>query len=464
MPHAIRCALYPVLCLGIASLLFQPVFAQTVQSSFAADFKTRGYVWIRGTEDIRNDQPHEDTRTFRNRIYLEGQFRPLADTAILFSALSDYLWLRNDGRRDDLSLEVFEAYVRQSDPKWDLRVGNQIVRWGKTDEISPVDNVNPQDLRQALTLKLEDRKLPVFMARLQYFTPDGALEAIYLPHFRSSKLDFFESDWAVFNHLRQEIKDGPGVPSALKSYLDRIDVTEEDYSTGIDNSEIGVRYTGTARGRDYGLSYFYSRSRTPFIDRFPITNISVEDPSGAALLSQISQLRFSDDTNVHVIYPRNQIWGAEMETTRGPYGIRGEMAYMTDRVFLNSDLTSTKKGIIHYVLGVDRTFANDLYANLQVSQRKIFNYDERIIFDREFETAFFLRLGKNLFYDKLRLKMDLYYNVTDNSYYLNPEIEFRYFDNLPIAVGANILDGPDDSLLGYYGKNDQAYVTARLVF
>lgn len=469
--HTIRIFLRPerdVLCafLAVASLLLLPLLAQTVhaQALFPEDLKTRGYVWMRGTEDIRHDEPHEDIRTFRNRIFVEAQARPAVNTSIMVSALSDYLWLRDDGSRDDFSLEVFEAYIQQSDPKWDLRVGNQIIRWGKTDEISPVDNVNPQDLRQALTLKLEERKLPVFMARLQYFMPDGTVEALYLPHFRSSKLDFFESDWAVFDHLREQLKDSPAMPPAFRSYLDRINVKEENYSTGIDNSEIGVRYTGTTRGHDYGLSYLYTRSRTPFIDRFPITNISVEDLSGGAILSQVPQARLSDDANIHVLYPRNQIWGAELETTRGAYGIRGELAYMTDQVFLRSDLTSAKKEIVHYVVGIDRNFPNDLYANFQLSQRKIFDYDDAIIFDHEFETALFLRLGKNLFYDKFRLKLDLYYNLTNESYSLNPEIEFRYFDNLPIALGANILDGPDDSLLGYYGKNDQVYLTAKLVF
>jgi len=431
--------------------------------SLIRDSEVSGNIWVRGAEDLRHDAPYEDTRTFRNRIFLEGKCQPKENITLLASVMSDYRWFRNDGSRDDFSKELYEGYVEFSQEKWDLKVGNQIVRWGKTDEISPVDNLNPQDLREGITLKMEDRKLPVFMAQARYFWPAGTIEGIYKPYFRSAKTDLFGSDWATFGQLKAQVRHSTALSQSLKDYLTGIKEREREYSTSLENSELGLRFTGTTDNLDYGLSYLYTRNPLPFIENFPIKNINVSDPSAEALLGQLAQAQLLNE-DILVTYQRNQVIGAELETTRGLFGLRGELSYMTDQVFLKSDLTSTSKHILHYVLGIDRTFTNDWYANLQLYQRKIFSYDDRILFDHEFESGLFLRINKTLFHDKLRLNLDSFYNLTDNSFYLNPEVELRYIDNLFISVGLNILDGKADTFLGYYGRNDQGYITAKFSF
>lgn len=50
-----------------------------------------------------------------------------------------------------------------------FRIGKQIIRWGKTDEISPVDNVNSQDLRLFIIPTYEDRKIPNWIADVEFF-------------------------------------------------------------------------------------------------------------------------------------------------------------------------------------------------------------------------------------------------------------------------------------------------------
>jgi hypothetical protein len=418
---------------------------------------------MQGTEDLRHDSPYEDTRTFRNKVFLEGKADINRNFNILASVMSDYRWLRNEDSRDDFNTELYEGYIEFSHEKWDVRVGNQIVRWGKTDEISPVDNLNPQDLREGLTVKLEDRKLPVFMTRVRYFLPSGAIEGIYKPHFRSAKTDLFGSDWAIFRQLKAQVRHSTALSQSLKDYLIGIGEKEREYSTGLENSEVGVRFTGTINNLDSGLNYLYTRNPLPFIESFPIKNINVSDPSAEALLRQLAQAQLLNE-DIVVTYQRNQVIGAELETTWGLFGLRGELAYMTDQVFLKNDLTSTSKHILHYVLGIDRTFTNDWYANLQLYQRKIFSYDDRILFDHEFESGLFLRINKNFFYDKLRVNLDSFYNLTDNSFYLNPEVELRYIDNLSISMGLNFLDGKADTFLGYYGRNDQGYLAVRFSF
>jgi len=456
-------ALFLLFALAAFLRPFPACTASAQPFSLIRDSKVSGNIWARGAEDLRHDEPYEDTRTFRNKLFLEGKAQIEEHIRIFASVMSDYLWFRNDGSRDDFSTELYEGYIEFSEQKWDLRAGNQIVRWGKADEISPVDNLNSQDLRESITLRLEDRKLPVFMLRARYFLPEGTIEGIYKPHFRSAKTDFFGSDWATLKHLKTQVRRSTTLSQALKDYLTGLEIREKEYSTGLENGEAGLRFTGTVGNLDYGISYLYTRNPFPFIESFPIKNINVSSPSAEALLGQLAQAQLLDE-DIIVTYERNQVIGAEVETTMGLFGIRGEAAYMTDQVFLKNDLTSTGKHILHYVLGIDRTFTDDWYANLQLYQRKIFSYDDRILFDHEFESGLFLRINKTLFHDKLRLNLDSFYNLTDNGFYLNPEVELRYVDNLSIFAGLNIFDGKADTFLGNYDRNDQGYLAVRFSF
>ena len=109
----------------------------------------------KGAQELHESGDFEQARSFRNTIRIEGKWTPplpdddnavipgAADTFILASLQSDYLWFGPEHSTDEYDLDIYEGYLFHATPDWDLRLGRQIVRWGKTDQISPADNVNP---------------------------------------------------------------------------------------------------------------------------------------------------------------------------------------------------------------------------------------------------------------------------------------------------------------------------------
>lgn len=82
-----------------------------------------------------------------------------------------------DGYTDDMletyerEAEFKEAYVQGSlTPSLDVKLGRQIVVWGKSDNIRITDVINPLDNREPGMVDIEDLRLPVVMSKVDYYS------------------------------------------------------------------------------------------------------------------------------------------------------------------------------------------------------------------------------------------------------------------------------------------------------
>lgn len=114
-----------------------------------------GTAQIRATMDTSDDDRQENNTSLRNRIILESRYKKNARVSVL----SDYLYFGDDNQTDDYDLELHEAAFMYTDNRVDLSVGRQIIRWGKTDQFSPVDSINPQDFREFMIPDYEETKM-----------------------------------------------------------------------------------------------------------------------------------------------------------------------------------------------------------------------------------------------------------------------------------------------------------------
>jgi len=130
----------------------------------------------------------------------------------------------------DNDLNLYEAYLKLRGDSWDFSVGRQRVRWGKSDQLSPLDSINPDDMRQFMTIDLEERKIPSWLARLRLHHSKFSIETIFMPWFEKSELDYFDSDWALYRNLRQIIVDNPQLPQSIKDYARDLGVDEHEPS------------------------------------------------------------------------------------------------------------------------------------------------------------------------------------------------------------------------------------------
>lgn len=124
------------------------------------------------------------------------------------SAFIDLIYPLNG--RDNYTDQVLEAYAQEAEIKEfflegtlfqdvDLKLGRQIVVWGKSDNIRVTDVLNPLDMREPGLTDLEDLRLPVFMSRLDYYFDKTRLSALAVHEFRFNKEPVYGSDFFPYD-------------------------------------------------------------------------------------------------------------------------------------------------------------------------------------------------------------------------------------------------------------------------
>ncbi|MFH1153895.1 MAG: DUF1302 family protein [Pseudomonadota bacterium] len=79
----------------------------------------------------------------------------------------------------EVGYEWNEVYLqgRLSDAM-DLKVGRQIVAWGRSDILQVVDILNPRDFKEPGITAVEDLRLPAGMVRLDYYSENWSVSGI----------------------------------------------------------------------------------------------------------------------------------------------------------------------------------------------------------------------------------------------------------------------------------------------
>lgn len=121
------------------------------------------------------------------------------------SGFYDFAYLANG--RGEYTGAVLDRYEWDADvgelwiegpllPALDLKLGRQIVNWGRSDTLRVLDVLNPVDNREPGLLDLVDLRLPVAMAKLSYYPhPRWSVTGIYIPEIRFNIDPAFGSDF-----------------------------------------------------------------------------------------------------------------------------------------------------------------------------------------------------------------------------------------------------------------------------
>lgn len=396
-----------------------------------------GFLMAKVAQALHESGNSGQDRLLRNTVRVEGKWTPppagdapgvtaVGGTHLLASLQSDYLWFGPDDSMDDHGLELFEAYLHHATSDWDLRLGRQIVRWGKTDQISPVDNLNPQDLREFVIPELEDRKLPNWMARVRLFPGDVTLEGVLIPFFEENRFDWTGNTWALLG------MDSGGLR-----------IREDKPGQGLENVDWGLRASSTFIGWDVALSYLQATEKSPRL-RFEPAN-----PLGPTL---------------HADYRRQHIVGLEFETTVDKFGFRGEGAYFDEQTLPTRNLDTMSRPVSHAVIGVDYLGEADWYVNVQLSHQHVFDHDKDIMFLRKDNFYLSGEINREFWRGNTMLKLGYALDLRDGGSFITPEAILTYFKNLELTLGANIFFGPKGSYFGRYRDDDQAFFKAVYYF
>jgi len=382
--------------------------------------------------------PHKENMfESRNRLFLEEKDDSKDWLTFYISGRADMLLSDREQEKNDILVRVDDAYLNLYLPKGEVKIGYSKVFWGKLDQLSPTDIVNPLDISKLfLEAERKEAKLavPLFMVS-PYFGEQNRLDFVLIPFFEEGTYDELNEKTSPFNI------------ECFPSPFDKLPVEEQLPSKNVGNMEYGVRFSSIIREIDWSLYYFRG-----FCD-FPMYKLTYRfNP----ILNE-----FIPDT-IKAEYFKYNMFGYDFEFVRGKWGIRGEGAFFTDQGF-------QKKGILDYIkgnsftmgFGVDRSFG-DNYLNFSALYRKI-SVDSDIEERRE-EITLLGNLERKFSYETKVIKLCSIFNTMSNSIFLKGTVSVNLLENLWADVSIGIFEGKENDTISKFEDSDCFYIKCKYNF
>lgn len=389
---------------------------QTEEISQDNRIKINGYLRagiFGGEKEIRN-------------YYGEGALKlevPIGTNASAFSEVR----YRADGNNNH-KFDIREAYVNLNLGKFDFRVGEQIVLWGRADGFNPTNNVTPQDFC-VFSPEEDDKRLGNFIVKGVFNPYPFRIEVDWIPVYKSS----------LFPFIGKPMGDGIVWKNEKQSYRWK-------------DQSFGVKIDLEKPSFDLSLSCYNG------LHKFP--GIAYEKTPSEILLSQ-------KPYRVHVV-------GMDFSTSLGNYGLRGEFACsLPDKG--NNPIYSVPNKQMEYTIGIDRSwdafslivqyigkYIPDLKSDIKGNpmERKL-NSLNRIVFTQHerWNHSVSVRPALSLLHETLNVELLGLCQFSTKEYFFQPKVRYAIADAVTLTVGGQLFYGPDDRLFGILEKTKNSVFT-----
>lgn len=147
---------------------------------------------------LYNDKPHDNISSLKSSLLLdyeykfENGFKFKVNMKAYYDAIYDIKG-SEEFSQDELNelrseVELFDVYIEgKITDIFDMKLGRQVVVWGRSDTIRVTDVLNSLDNRRPGMVDIEDLRLPVTMAKFDYFIGDWRVTPIAILEQRFSK-------------------------------------------------------------------------------------------------------------------------------------------------------------------------------------------------------------------------------------------------------------------------------------
>ncbi len=327
---------------------------------------------------------------------------------------------------EDERLELWEAYVRLRRDDWDMRFGKQPVRWGRAEDIGPIDNFTPENRREYLRFNRAARKIPVWALQGVYTAAPFSYEAIVQPSFEPSPLAPSGSNWrprrlVALDEAGWTVREDK--PSDASVWAQRVRHRTDDFEAGV--------------------SHAYHYNQTPALRMRPA------------------------QSEVLLDYRRQHTFGADVALLENGSALFAEGAYTTREPFETNDPGSTDRvalrDILSLVVGFDHALDDATRVGVQWAMRNIVN-DRSQLVANAFEHAVLGQIRRTVPGEKLELGVSGRYWFDPHGYILSPEIAFRLHERIRIRAMLDLYGGSRDSEPGQFRDNDQWGLELTVVF
>ena len=334
------------------------------------------------------------------------------------------------GNSGETQGRLLEGYVTAHFEKADLRIGKQIVAWGRADGINPTDNLTPRDYVVLLPFD-DDQRFGTTAVKLDtYLSPEHTLTVFATPFFEPSKVTLPVGS----------VKTSP--------------------ARTLSNSELGLKLNKVGDDSDGSISYFRGFSLLP--DARVIGSSGVEP-------------------TLKLHYDRISVLGADFARNYGRFGFRGELAYVDTADDAGTD-PGVKNPYLFWIAGADRTFFENLNINVQFFQRRVRRYNnpanitdstERLVAIQNAITGgqqdrisngISFRAGNKWFNDTLEAEIFAVVNVTRHDNFIRPLLTYTFSDHWKGTLGAELYRGAAQTQFGNLKSNRGGFAELRYGF
>lgn len=343
-------------------------------------------------------------------------------------------------RKTELRELYFDLFLK----RLDLRIGRQIVRWGVVEGARVTDEINPLDFQEFILREVQDRYIPLWMAKADFYLNPTFLEILWIPDLEFHRPAPRGSEWEQFQNLPEL----------------------EEPSQTFRNSEWAVKVARPIGGWDLSLSYFYTW------DDFP---------SAFRTVFGLGEFGISPELAFNPRHTRLHIVGGTFSKGVGSMAFNGEAAYVQGKMFgtrfgrfnpatgqveggetLQLTLGEIKRDYLKYAFSVDfDLFATDW--SFQIQQQYILGHQPEIIQDR-LDTVLALFIRREALHSRLLLEMLTIYFINDREALIRPKGTYQLTDSFKIALGADIFEGEiggplpgEFNFIGFFKNNDRVY-------
>lgn len=399
-----------------------------------------GYLKLGTSYNFAHDAPQANETDWRGFSRLRGEIQLELNTnlsnswRVLISGKGTCDAVYGLSGRDDYTDDVLDNYEKEFEfretyiqgsvtKKLDLKLGRQIVVWGKSDNIRVADVLNPLDLREPGLTDIEDLRLPVTMTRLDYYVGKWNLTGIALHEIRFNKSPEYGSDfYPASSPLPHE-----AVPS-----------------NSLKNTEYAMAASGIFSGWDI-VFYF-----ADIFDDMPHMDI---DSSG---------------WNIEMKHSRLKMLGTAFNAALGNWLIKAEAACFNGIEFFNAPEKDYSR--IDVLVGFEFSGLKDTLVSVDVVNRHLNDFD--ILLEQspdranedEFQTA--VRLERDFRNETLKLKfLAVTYGTTGEHGALQRfSAEYDVTDAVEITGGVVFYQSGDLAQFENVDKSDRVFFEIKYSF
>jgi outer membrane protein OmpA-like peptidoglycan-associated protein len=312
-------------------------------------------------------------------------------------------------------IELFECFVQKSIfSNVDIKIGRQIMVWGKSDNIRVTDVLNPLDNTELGMIDIVDLRLPVTMSRFDFFIGNNSISYIMIHENRFNKNPAFGSDF----------------------FKGKAPLPPNDYiQLRLKNQEQAISINSTFNEWDLSLYSAALYDDQPYIE---------EAPKG---LKQKNS--------------RIGVAGFALSRVMNNWLLKTEAAYINGIKYTG---LPEKKSRTDILIGFDYSGFHEMNLTLEAVNRYIIKYDKALkespsyyLKENDFQAVF--RISHDFMHDRLKLNvLASVFGITgENGSYQKFQLKYEWTDNLYITAGCINYSNGYNKIFRNIGKNDRCF-------